>query len=70
MGSTRQWTRLKILKGVISNIATGNVLSWIIKDQETINELKKRRIDMCSCEETRKKGKGTRDCRNYIMEYI
>lgn len=49
--------------------ATWNIKSLNKRDQETLKELKDNKIDICALQETKKKGKGQVQYRDYIMIY-
>lgn len=53
----------------ISRIATWNIKSLNNRDQEIIEELKERKIDLCALQETKKKGNGQKDYGDYVLVY-
>lgn len=59
-----RWKKSKTLR-----IATWNITSLNTKDQEVIEELSDRNIDICGLQETKKKGKGQQQYSNYILIY-
>lgn len=50
-------------------IATWNIRSWNLREQEIISELERQHIDICAISETKKKGKGKIEYENYIFIY-
>lgn len=64
MKRNTSWKKRNIIR-----IATWNIKSWNNRDQELIEELKQKKIDICAIQETKKKGKGQKDYGEYILIY-
>ena len=61
--------RLRKRKRTITRLACWNITSWNGRDQEIICEMKQHKIDICAISETKRKGKGSVKCEDYILIY-
>lgn len=61
--------RRELMRKTQLRLATWNVDSWNTRNQDVMMEIAEKNIDICSIQETKKKGKGSQLIDNYIFIY-